>query len=118
MEYSQQELSDLNCGVMEISLVRGGTDIKANESNPDFGHSLSSYHTLKAGSDFEGADGLAEEAILEIADDYEPWAEPWFEPPSGEIESLLFGLQAAIGAGFIGYFIAYSKFRKERAHGA
>jgi cobalt/nickel transport protein len=73
---------------------------------------------LKAGSDFEGADGLAEEAILEIADDYEPWAEPWFEPPSGEIESLLFGLQAAIGAGFIGYFIAYSKFRKERAHGA
>ena len=73
---------------------------------------------LKAGSDFEGADGLAEEAILELADGYEPWAEPLFEPPSGEIESLLFGLQAAIGAGFIGYFIAYSKFRKERAHGA
>jgi cobalt/nickel transport protein len=73
---------------------------------------------LKVGSDFEGADGLAEEAILEIASDYEPWAEPLFEPPSGEIESLLFGLQAAIGAGFIGYFMAYSKFRKERVHGA
>ena len=30
-----------------------------------------------------------------------------WEPPSGEIESLLFALQAAIGAGFIGYFIGY-----------
>ena len=29
---------------------------------------------------------------------------PW-EPPSGEIESLLFALQAAIGAGFIGYYV-------------
>ena len=40
------------------------------------------------------------------------------EPPSGEIESLLFALQAAIGAGFIGYFIGYtrgkSKQKKEK----
>ena len=33
---------------------------------------------------------------------------PW-EPPSGEIESLLFALQAAIGAIIIGYFIGYYK---------
>ena len=32
-----------------------------------------------------------------------------WEPPSGEIESLLFALQAAIGAGFIGYFIGYTR---------
>ena len=29
------------------------------------------------------------------------------EPPSGEIESLLFALQAAIGAVIIGYFFGY-----------
>ena len=52
-----------------------------------------------------GADGEAEAAISEIDANYEPWFESLWEPPSGEIESLLFALQAAIGAGFIGYFI-------------
>ncbi|NLN22191.1 MAG: cobalt ABC transporter substrate-binding protein CbiN, partial [Syntrophomonadaceae bacterium] len=36
-----------------------------------------------------------------------------WEPPSGEIESLLFALQAAIGAGFIGYYLGFVKGRKE-----
>ncbi len=36
--------------------------------------------------------------------DYEPWFSNIWEPPSGEIESMLFALQAALGAGFIGYF--------------
>lgn len=53
---------------------------------------------------FEGADGQAEDVITEIAADYEPWFSSFWEPPSGEIESLLFALQAALGAGFIGYF--------------
>jgi cobalt/nickel transport protein len=55
-------------------------------------------------AEFEGADGEAEDIITEIAADYEPWFSNFWEPPSGEIESLLFALQAAIGAGFIGYF--------------
>jgi cobalt/nickel transport protein len=38
---------------------------------------------------------------------YEPWASPIWEPPSGEIESLLFSVQAAIGALVIGYFFGY-----------
>jgi cobalt/nickel transport protein len=50
-------------------------------------------------AEFGGADGQAEEAIAEINADYEPWFSPIFEPKSGEIESLLFALQAAIGAG-------------------
>ncbi len=54
--------------------------------------------------EFEGADGQAEEAITEIVSDYEPWFSNIWEPPSGEIESMLFALQAALGAGFIGYF--------------
>lgn len=61
---------------------------------------------------FLGADGLAEKKITEIAKDYKPWFSPIFEPPSGEIESLLFALQAAIGAGVIGYVIGYLKGKK------
>mgnify|MGYP001168742192 FL=1 len=53
---------------------------------------------------FTGADGQAEDMIGKIVPDYQPWAEPLLKPPSGEIESLLFVLQAALGAGFIGYW--------------
>lgn len=60
--------------------------------------------TLK-NADFEGADGLAETAITEINPDYKPWFAPFFEPASGEIESLLFAVQAAIGAGIVGFVL-------------
>lgn len=62
-------------------------------------------------AEFGGADGEAEEAITEIATDYEPWFESIWEPPSGEIESLLFVLQAAIGAAIIGYFVGFMRGR-------
>lgn len=54
---------------------------------------------------FRGADDQAREAIGTIAPGYRPWATPLLEPPSGEIGSLLFALQAALGAGFIGYWL-------------
>lgn len=60
--------------------------------------------TLK-NAEFAGADGLAETAITEIAPDYKPWFSPIYEPASGEIESLLFALQAAIGAGVMGFIL-------------
>jgi len=63
--------------------------------------------------EYGGADGEAEEAIAEIQPDYQPWFEPVLELPSGEIESLLFVSQAAIGAGIIGYVIGLYKGRKE-----
>ena len=62
-------------------------------------------------AEFGGADGEAEEAITEIATDYEPWFNAIWEPPSGEIESLLFVLQAAIGAAIIGYFVGFMRGR-------
>jgi cobalt/nickel transport protein len=62
--------------------------------------------------EYGGADGEAEAAITEIQPDYEPWFGAVFEPPSGEIESLLFVSQAAIGAGIIGYVIGIYKGRK------
>ncbi|MDH6269554.1 cobalt/nickel transport protein [Rhizobium sp. SG_E_25_P2] len=55
-------------------------------------------------AEFAGADGEAEAVITEIRPDYKPWASPLWEPPSGEIESLLFALQAAIGAGLVGFY--------------
>ena len=57
--------------------------------------------------EFGGSDDQAEEAITQIDENYEPWFSPLFEPASGEIESLLFALQAAIGAIIIGYFFGY-----------
>ncbi len=60
-------------------------------------------------SEFGGADGLAEEAITEVNPTYEPWFAPFWEPPGGETESLLFALQAALGAGFLGYYFGLKK---------
>lgn len=54
---------------------------------------------------FSGADAQAEGVIQELRPDFEPWFQPLWEPPSGEVESLLFALQAAIGAGILGYYL-------------
>ncbi|MGE0014580.1 MAG: energy-coupling factor ABC transporter substrate-binding protein [Candidatus Methanomethylophilaceae archaeon] len=61
------------------------------------------------GFDFMGADDQGGEAISEIDPGYEPWWDGiWgtYELP-GETESMLFALQAAIGAIIIGYVIGY-----------
>ena len=62
---------------------------------------------------FLGADDKAKGLITEIAPDYTPWFEPLFEPASGEIASLLFALQAALGAGFIGYYLGVARTREK-----
>lgn len=64
------------------------------------------------GAEYGGADGHAEEAITEINPEYEPWFTSFYEPPSGEIESLLFSTQAAFGAGIIGYILGKLKGKK------
>lgn len=56
-------------------------------------------------AEFGGADGQAEEQIMELAPDYEPWFQPVVELASGEVESLLFALQAALGAGIVGFVL-------------
>jgi cobalt/nickel transport protein len=65
------------------------------------------------GADFEGADGKAEELIHEIKPNYQPWFSAIWEPPSGEIENLLFVLQGALGAGVVGYYLGYMKGKRE-----
>ena len=70
-------------------------------------------------SEFGGADGEAEEVIAAVDPDYEPWAESLIALPGGETETLLFCLQAALGAvviGFgFGYLVARKKYRAEEA---
>jgi cobalt/nickel transport protein len=63
-------------------------------------------HTTNA--EWGGADDKPADTIKQITGGtYTPIAKPIWEPPSGEIESLLFALQAAIGAIIIGYFLGY-----------
>lgn len=68
-------------------------------------------------TDFGGADGAAEGVINELNPEYTPWAESILEPPGGETESLLFCLQAGLGASVLGfgfgYLVARKKFRTE-----
>lgn len=68
-------------------------------------------------TEFGGADGAAEEAITQINPGYTPWAESLMEPPGGETESLLFCLQAALGASVLGFgfgfLIARKKYQQE-----
>ena len=62
---------------------------------------------------FGGADDQAKDLIGKINPDYQPWFKPLIEPASGEIASMLFALQAAIGAGFIGYYIGVGRTREK-----
>lgn len=67
---------------------------------------------ISSDAEFAGADAQAEEAISTINADYEPWFKPLWEPPSGEVESFLFALQAALGSGIVCYYLGYKKGQK------
>ena len=69
---------------------------------------------LIRGAEFGGADGKAESAIQEENPNYKPWATPIFKPAGKEIESLLFTVQAGLGAGIMGYVIGLYRGRQEQ----
>lgn len=66
------------------------------------------------GADFGGSDDKAKSAIKEIQPEYKPWFESLIQLPSTEVQSLLFCVQAAAGAGVIGYVIGLYKGRSEQ----
>lgn len=71
------------------------------------------YISSTTHADYGGADDKPAGVIEQITGGtYKPVAKPIWEPPSSEIESLLFALQAAIGAGVIGYFLGYYRAKK------
>ncbi|MGN7134527.1 energy-coupling factor ABC transporter substrate-binding protein [Rhodococcoides corynebacterioides] len=64
------------------------------------------------GDRFVGSDTAATERIEADHPDYQPWFESVFAPSSGEVESGLFALQAALGGIVLGYVIATLKARR------
>ncbi|MBR8535138.1 energy-coupling factor ABC transporter substrate-binding protein [Carboxylicivirga sediminis] len=66
-------------------------------------------------SEFGGADTMASE-LIDKSEGYTPWFESVWAPPGGETESLLFALQAALGAGILCYFIGYIRGKKATAN--
>ncbi len=58
---------------------------------------------LGGNAEFGGTDDAASGVIEEITGGYSTWFDSVWTPPSGEIESLLFCVQAAIGAGVCGF---------------
>ena len=68
-------------------------------------------------AEFVGSDDKAKEAITQIDSNYKPWFSPIWQPPSEEIESLLFSLQASIGSGGICYYFGYLKGKSKRDEG-
>jgi cobalt/nickel transport protein len=66
------------------------------------------YVSSSGNHEWGGADDQPENVINDLTHgSYQPWFHSVWTPPSGEIESLLFALQAAFGAIIIGYFLGY-----------
>lgn len=76
--------------IFVVSFAIGGS-AKVNTENPE--------------ERFGGTDDKATSAIQEIDPNYKPWFEHFFEPASGEVESGLFAMQAAIGGVILGFAI-------------
>lgn len=67
---------------------------------------------LLRGGTFGGADGQAAELVA-AREGFAPIFAPLWTPPSPEIESLFFALQAALGALILGYVIGYARGRRK-----
>jgi len=65
---------------------------------------------------FLGADDKAGGVIKELSPGYKPWFVPLWEPPSSEIQSLLFSLQAALGTGAVAYCLGYYRGKRRALH--
>jgi len=68
---------------------------------------------MHTNSAFTGTDDNAVGLVQELNPNYLPWHKSVLPPFSAEISSMLFALQAAIGAGALGYGIGYIRGRKK-----
>lgn len=68
--------------------------------------------SYREGAEFVGTDGQAVEAITKLNPDYQPWFGFIWEPPP-EIASGLFALQAALGAGVLGYYLGFKRGQRQ-----
>lgn len=69
---------------------------------------LFAYTSLTGVHEWGGADDQPEGVIQKLTGGgFKPWFQNVWTPPSHEIESLLFALQAAVGSLVIGFFLGY-----------
>ena len=73
--------------------------------------------SMMGNAKFAGSDTIGSSQIAKITgipeEEYRPLIWQWV-PPSGEVESALFALQAAVGGIFVGWFFGYWKGLKGR----
>lgn len=67
--------------------------------------------------DFIGADDAAGKSVATIDPGYKPWAKPVIEFAGENTETLLFCLQAGVGAGVLGLGFGYLVLRKKNQKG-
>ena len=63
--------------------------------------------------EFKGTDDNAVVAIESIDQNYQPWFKGIKLFDSPEIVSTFFAIQAAIGAGILGYYVGFTRGRKD-----
>ena len=73
--------------------------------------------TVKKEAGFTGTDDKAKDAIAQTNPHYKPWASNFLPTFSDEVSSMFFALQAAIGAGIIGYGLGYLRGSKRKDSG-
>ncbi len=78
---------------------------------------LVAFPVVFVDGEFAGADGQAEDAITESHPDYQPWLSPVYEPRTQEVASGLFALQAALGAGVLGYYFGVARTKRRLGAG-
>lgn len=64
--------------------------------------------------DFGGTDSAATDTIEKSDPGYKPWFTPLWTQPGGEVESGLFAMQAALGAGFLGFVLGTFRERRKK----
>jgi cobalt/nickel transport protein len=79
------------------------------------------YTSARTGdAEFAGSDTVGSSQISRITgipeEEFHPLIWQWV-PPSGEVESALFALQAAVGGIFVGWFFGYWKGLKDQGKG-
>jgi len=64
-------------------------------------------------ANYSSSDENVAELIAREKPQHQPWFAPVWEPPGKEVESFIFVLQGALGAGFVGFYLGYLKGKKE-----